>query len=106
MPLESAIQEEIQRANKSSDAPASETFGTTVEHVKHSPTKTTTRSADERKVQELEHEIMDLKITNRGKDFLIKQLQSERDGIIDKMLTSSRTVGQLETKLNQLGAAN
>jgi hypothetical protein len=57
---------------------------------------------EERKVQELEREIMDLKITNRGKDMFIEQLKSERTGFFEKLLLSNRTVGQLETKLRQL----
>ena len=45
---------------------------------------------------------MDLKITNRAKEILIERMQMERDGFIEKLLISSRTVGQLETKLHQL----
>ena len=102
--VESAIQEEIQRANKSGEVPTSESFGTAVERVKHSLVKSATRNADERKLQELERENFDLKITNRAKEIVIERMQKERDGIIEKLLTSSRTVGQLETKLHQLSA--
>jgi hypothetical protein len=45
---------------------------------------------------------MDLKITNRGKDFFIEQLQKERNGILDQLLPANRKVGELETKLMQL----
>jgi hypothetical protein len=47
----------------------------------------------------LERENLDLKITNRGKDFLIEQMQKERTGFFDQLLTANRKVGELETKL-------
>lgn len=71
--VETAIQEEIQRAKKSTEVPDSESFGNHVEPVKHSPATVMTKATDERKLQELEREIMDLKIANRGKDDLIAQ---------------------------------
>ncbi len=101
--VEAVIQEEIQRTNKSQNAPDSETFGSHVELVKHSSEHTATaEEADDRKFNELKREIMDLKIANRGKDYLIDQLKSERTGFFEKLLTTNRTVGQLETKLHQL----
>ena len=101
--VEAVIQEEIQRANKSSEALNSETFGSSVAHVKHSPAADMAKAADERKVQEMEREIMDLKIANRGKDYLIDELKDERAGFFDQLLSAKRTVGQLETKLHLLG---
>jgi len=98
--VETAIQEEIQRANKSTDAPASEVFGSPVAHVKHSILPV--NPAAEQIVQELERQVMDLKIANRGKDYLIDQLKGERTDFFEKLLTANRTVGQLETKLHQL----
>ena len=47
-------------------------------------------------------ENLDLKITNRGKDFFIEQLQKERTGIFDQLLQANRKVGELETKLLQI----
>jgi hypothetical protein len=102
--VEAVIQEEIQRANKSNEAPASETFGSSVAHVKHSGNSTS--AADNRKFQELEREIMDLRIANRGKDYLIDQLKGERTGFFEKLLSANRTLGQLETKLLQLDEPN
>ena len=100
--VETAIQQEIQRAKKIPEVPVSESFGNHMEPVKHSPATDTAKTVEERKVQELEREIMDLKITNRGKDMFIEQLKSERTGFFEKLLLSNRTVGQLETKLRQL----
>lgn len=54
-------------------------------------------------VKELEKENLDLKITNRGKNFFIEQLQKERTGILGQLLQTNRKVGELESKLLQLG---
>lgn len=54
--------------------------------------------------KDFELELMDLKITNRAKDQFIKQLQSERADMLDKLVANSRVLGQLETKLIQLEA--
>ena len=58
-------------------------------------------SGDEQ-LKELERENLDLKIANRGKDYLIEQLQKERSGFFDKLLAANRKVGELETKLLQI----
>lgn len=78
-----------------------ESFGRHVEPVKHSPASTTTKATDERKVQELEREIRDLKITNRAKDMFIEILKNERAEVFEKFLPVNRPIGQLETKLHQ-----
>lgn len=97
--VEAVIQEEIHRASKNGDLSPSEAFGSDVTRVKHPGNA---MAADERKLQELERQIMDLKIANRGKDYLIGELNKERKSFFDQLLTVNRTVGQLETKLNQL----
>jgi hypothetical protein len=61
---------------------------------------------DNDRVKELERENLDLKITNRGKDFLIEQMQKERTGFFDQLLSANRKVGELETKLLQLEPRN
>lgn len=45
--------------------------------------------------------IMDLKTTNRGKDYLIEQLQRERQPSVEELMNYSRKVGELETRLLQ-----
>ena len=100
--VDTVIQEEIQRAKKSNDSPDSEVFGSSVTHVKQSQTSSTVIDANDRKVQEMEREIVDLKIANRGKDYLIGELNKERKSFFDQLLTANRTMGQLEAKLNQL----
>jgi len=57
---------------------------------------------DGERTRELERENLDLKIANRGKDFLIEQMQKERSGIFNEPLAVNRKVSELETKLLQL----
>jgi hypothetical protein len=102
--VEAVIQEEIQRVKKSTEMPTSEDFRSPVAHVKHSRTAATGIASDPQRIQELERENFDLKITNRAKEIVIERMQKEREGFIEKLLVSSRTVGQLETKLNRLDA--
>ena len=61
---------------------------------------------DTNRVKELERENLDLKITNRGKDFLIDQIQKERKSFFDQLLTANRKMGELETKLLQIEPRN
>jgi len=68
-------------------------------HVKHSGN---VNAAANKRLKELEREIFDLRIANRGKDYLIDELNKERNRFFDQLLNANRTVGQLETKLNQL----
>jgi hypothetical protein len=97
--VEAVIQEEIQRAKKSSEILTSEDFGSPVAHVKHLGSE---HAVDEKLLMELEREILDLKIANRGKDMFIEQLKIERIEFFEKLLVANRTVGQLEIRLNQL----
>lgn len=59
----------------------------------------------------LRHEIVDLKIANRVKDQLIEHFQTEREKFgeerqryVDRLIDSSRRLGELETKLRQIEA--
>jgi len=56
-------------------------------------------AGDESRVRELERENLDLKIANRGKDYLIEQIQKERTGFFDQLLNANRRLGELENKL-------
>jgi len=97
--VEAVMQEEIQRANKLNEPPASESFRSSVTHVKRSGNANT---ADDNRLNELERQIFDLQIANRGKDYLIDELNKERIRFFDELLNANRTVGQLEIKLHQL----
>jgi len=56
----------------------------------------------EEDIKNLKQENLDLKITNRGKDYFIEQMKSERAELITKIEDSARLIGELETKL-QIG---
>lgn len=46
------------------------------------------------------------RITNRAKDFFVEQLQQERDGFSDQLLSATRKEGELETRLLHLEGPN
>lgn len=63
------------------------------------------------RLKELELENRDLMITTRAKDMFIDQLQKDREAfvrerqqLIDQLISSSRQIGELETKLLQIEA--
>jgi hypothetical protein len=95
--VEQAIQEEKAKAAKNNE-PA-EPVGS-LRKDSEGPKKGS-ESGDEQ-VKELKRENLDLKIANRGKDYLIEQLQKERGGFFDQLLAANRKVGELETKLLQI----
>jgi len=92
--VEAVIQEEIQRTNKSNEPSASEPFGSPVAHVKHPHGNT--RTTEHLRIQELENELLDLKIANEGKHQMIEFLRRERMEFTNKIQAVSRQVGQLE----------
>jgi hypothetical protein len=57
---------------------------------------------DDSRIQELERENLDLKITNRAKDIEIERTHKERDRFFEQLLTANRNLGALETKLLQI----
>jgi hypothetical protein len=99
---ETAIAEEKARAASKTPQPP-ESFRTVLKDAEGRSGASAPVSESGERVKELEKENLDLKITNRGKDFFIEQLQKERTGIFDQLLQANRRVGELETKLLQLG---
>ena len=99
--VEAVIQEELLRVKKSTETRGSESFGSPVAHVKHSQRNAGPES-DTQRIQELEREILDLKIANRGKDHFIEMMKAERNGFFEKLQSTSQALGQLETKIAQL----
>ena len=62
-------------------------------------------------IDELRQEVLDLKITNKGKDYIIKQLREERAelfaeqrALVDRVETANQNVGRLEERLLRLSA--
>jgi hypothetical protein len=99
--VELAIAEE--KANAAKINEPSEPVGSV---PNHSEKANDASEPDNDRVKELERENLDLKITNRGKDLFIEQLQKERSGFFDQLLTANRKMGELETKLLQLESRN
>lgn len=66
------------------------------------PSATTGTPADAGKLKALEAEMVDLRITNRAKDYFIDQLKQERGAMVEQLTASARRVGELETKLLQI----
>lgn len=65
----------------------------------------------EAEIEKLEQTVLDLKITNAGKDQIIKQMREERaelfqahGALVDRIEESNRLVGQLEERLLRLDA--
>ena len=100
--VERVIQEEIQRTMKALEPRAAESFRQVPDDAEKQQMAPADWKAEYKRVKELERENLDLKIANRGKDFLIDQLQKERSEFFDQLLTVNRKVGELETKLLQL----
>lgn len=91
--VERAIAEEKAKANKHHDSS---------ESLRNVPKLTEEPMESPGRIKALEQEILDLKITNKGKDFFIEQLQKEKTANLEQLVAFSRKVGELETKLVQI----
>jgi hypothetical protein len=56
----------------------------------------------DRRIKELEQENLDLKITNRGKDYFIEALNSDKVRLIDIIQDRNHQVGTLEERVRRL----
>jgi len=106
--IELAIAEEKAKAAKINDAEPfgkapqdAESFRTVRNHGETNK-RSIPNDSEDRDVKELENEVRDLQITNRAKDIFIEQMQKERNGFFDQLLTANRKMGELEAKLFQL----
>lgn len=93
---EIAIQEE-QSKDKTRVTPNVGVHETRAEQVRNSSAASHPATAGE--LDQLQREVLDLKILNQGKDFYIKKLQEERKDYVAELMRSSHRVGQLETRL-------
>src|SRR6185295_11872440 len=107
--VELAIAEEKAKASKRIES--SESDGNVPKGAERSNDTAPISGGDEDTIKKLQQENFDLKITNRGKDFFIEQLQKEREGFaserrgyVEQLMTFNRKVGELEAKLLQLEA--
>jgi hypothetical protein len=106
--VELAVKEEQAKAAKSvSD---SEPVGSVPKNSESRSNNPPARhSGETENIGSLKQEMMDLKITNRAKDYFIEQLKNEREGFalerkeyVEKLINSNRQIGELETKLLRL----
>jgi hypothetical protein len=93
--VELAIEEEKAKAAKSNEP--SEPVGNVRNDAERAE-----MTEDSGHAKDWESKVRDLEITNRAKDYFIEQLQKERTGFFDQLLTANRKVGELETRLLQL----
>jgi hypothetical protein len=105
--VEQAIQEEKAKANKNDSSEDLGTVGTGSERKEGEHHSLSEDEVD--RIRELEREVLDLKIANRGKDYFIEELRKDREDFtaerrdyVEKLMASNRKVGELETKLLQL----
>ena len=112
--LETAIQEEIQKATKFNEPSESlvkmpqgaEGFRTVPNTAETEKKLESTSEGNQLRLRELEMEIMDLRIVNKGKDYFIERLQKDRENMTEQVISASRKVGELEAKLLQLERPN
>jgi len=106
--VELAIAEEKAKAaklNQPAETPGmvpndAENFRTVPNNAEKGSERSTSVSGEDTvRIRELEKEVFDLKITNRAKDYYVEQLEKERDSFFNQLLTASRNVGELETRL-------
>lgn len=95
--VEAAIQEEIDRMTRHGAEQPEVPNPAEAVRKDAEPAAPPKHETDE--IKALRQEVMDLKITNKGKDYFIEQMQKEREGLIHQVVESSRKVGELETKL-------
>lgn len=110
--VELAIKEEQAKAAKFGSG--SEPVGTTLQHSeRRAAPPSAYEVVDVEDSKDLRQEIMDLKLTNRGKDYIIEQLRIEcerfaveRKEYVEKLMNSSYQIGELESRLLQLVSPN
>lgn len=106
--VERAIAEEKARAAKTTEA--SESVGNIPQDAeRHAKRSTSHAEAESDQVRELEHKVKDLEINNRVKDRYIEKLKEDSEGFamerqryVAELMSSSRKLGELETKLLQI----
>ena len=98
--VDAVIQEEIQRVKKSAATSDSEGYATVVKPVKNSFISADEKTAEGRKIEELEREVSDLKISHHVKDLFIDLLKNERSQVFERFLPASQSIVQVEAKPN------
>ncbi len=107
--IELAIKEELSKGEQKSSGAVRKGEATVPNDSESPPASSEDRDALTKQVTELQKEVLDLKITNRGKDFLIDQLREERSAFgqerekyVNQLIAANREVGELTTRLMQI----
>jgi hypothetical protein len=102
--VELAIQEEQAKASKIGTSEDSGSVPTGSERKESGAPPLP--EVEQQRIRELEREVLDLKLANRGKDYFIEELKKERETFaaerrdyVEKLMSFNRKVGELETKL-------
>ena len=75
-------------------------------HVKHSSNSINGKTAEARRIEQLERELNDSKLSNQVKDLFIELLKNERAQVFEKLLPANHPSSLLEVKQNQPDGAN
>jgi hypothetical protein len=96
----------VSRAIKEEQAKQAATGNASQEEIiPHRSETAQPRPEDSGTSKEWELKLRDLEITNRAKDMHIERLETDRTKAVEQLVGMSRYVGELETKLLQLGGA-
>ena len=95
-----AIEEERAKQPAAATEPKMET-----EIPKRAETPPRQDAESSERMKELERQNRDLEIATRAKDYYLERLEKERGQYVEKLVGMSRYVGELETRLLQLGGA-
>lgn len=105
-----AIKEEQAKAANSAPGAQAETPQSKAAEARATASET---HSDPGEVTDLRRKVMDLEITNRVKEELLRRAQTqldqadeERRAYIERLIANSRKIGELETNLLQLGTGN
>jgi len=93
-----AVEEELAKQPSTVSAPKEE-----AEVPKRTETPPQREPESNNRVKELERQNRDLEIATRAKDYYLERLEKERGQYVEKLVKMSRHVGELETRLLQLG---
>lgn len=97
--VNAAIKEELAKA-----AQRSEPFNNVPERSEEETQRSHNLSSDGREVEDLRFKLREAEISSRVKDQYISKLEVQHEKTLDQLVSFSRTIGQLETKLLQLDA--
>jgi len=98
--IDAAIKEELAKVAKHSDG--AEGVGTLPNPSEQVREQDRSDSRDSREMDDLRYKLREAEISSRVKDQYIARLETQQEKTIEQLVSFSRTIGQLETKLLQI----